>query len=100
MLVSDAAPHFCDIDDQAARIPRRVQYGFDGFRESPAKSRVTGNRARAGQRHMLPSPGGFALIARKSIELRGDWPGLTRRPQTHIDVIEPPLGGRSGDCSD
>ena len=40
--------------------------------DPPAQRRITGDRPRPCQRHMLPRPGGFPLIAREAGEARRD----------------------------
>ena len=65
-----------------------------------AQHRIAGDRPRPGQRHVLPGPGRFALISGEGRQARGDRPGCAGRPQPHIDLVEPALGGRRGDRRD
>ena len=49
---------------------------------------------------MLPGPRLLQLIALERVDAGGERPGVARRAQTEIDVIERALGGRRGDRRD
>ena len=51
-------------------------------------------RAGTRQRHMLPRPGVFFLIACKTVDADGGRPLFSLRPQAGIDLVKRPGGGR------
>ena len=100
ILGRDPPTHIGDVGDEPFRVARRAQHSVDRLPDAPPAPRVAGDRARAGQRHVFPGPGGFALVTVKAFEARGDRPRRARGTQPHIDRVERPLGGRCGDRAD
>ena len=55
---------------------------------------IAGDRAGAGQRHVLPGPGFLRLVAGKGIDVGRDRPGIAGGPQAEVDLVEAALRGR------
>ena len=69
----DTFAHARDFDDQPRVLARLLHNGADDLRHMFAKCWTAGNHPGAGQRHMLPRPGGFVMIFGKSLNFRGQW---------------------------
>ena len=61
--------------------------------DARGERRLPRDDPRPGQRHVLPGPGVLLLIAAKAGERRRDRAGLARRPEAHVNLVKPALGG-------
>jgi hypothetical protein len=73
------------------------QDALDHFRHRGAGLGRAEQRPGAGQRHMLPGPGAFLLIALEAVERDHQRPLRTRRTQPHVDLVERPRRGGGGE---
>ena len=57
---------------------------------SRAQRRIAGHGARMQQRLVLPGPGFLLLVLGERADARDQHAALARRPQAHVDFVEPP----------
>ena len=99
--LGDAPAHVGDVEQQPVR-DRAARSGRRAIAARPRAASVASPAigARPGQRHVLPGPGLLALVLGEGREAGGDRPGIARRPQPHVDLVEVALGGRRGERGD
>src|SRR3546814_20925659 len=79
MRISDWSSDVCSSD--------LGEHVGDHARDLAARRVAAIDRARAEQRHTLPRPGLFALVAFETVDGDDERPLRALRPQAHIDII-------------
>ncbi len=89
-------PHLQHVGDDALLLVRPRDDGGDLSGRARDQPLVTGDRAGAGERHVLPRPRRGLLIGGEGVDVGGERPRLAGRPEAKVDGVEGPLGGRCG----
>ena len=91
VLAEDARAHGRHVAGQRLGVARREQGAADRRLDPARERRIAGDRARAGQRLVLPGLRGLQLIALEVVDRAGYRTEVAGRSQPGVDLVQAPL---------